>query len=485
MASGFRSRRKSSEYTFVNGRAVRMDDPTGQGGKVVLAPGQDKGTLAPGAAAAGVAAAGTGSGASESAPTPSARAASSAKGRRPKGTVADSLHKMQEEDALELTPEARAGELPFAKTAGIMAEDRHNMHVKYLAFGAALLALALFSLCFSSTQVGTFHTPAEVVASIGGWFRLTYTQIFQSNLYIETYREVNASMPYYADCMLQVWLVFKNVACGALLALAGMLYQNTFRNPIAAPTMLGISGGINFAVLILVLQYGYAATQHLDLYYLYSVIGGISILLLVMLGGKWISGKGRFNVVNMILMGTIVSQLLGVVTTYAQAIFMDDAAWDAYDKLQNATGVTGPWAYGTLIIGGIVALIPVVLFRFKLNLISFSEDDARMLGVDPGKLRLVALGCGSLMVLVGQLNAGQVGMVSLIIPFVVRAVFGSEFRKQLGGNLLMGALVMLGCFVIGTFVQFDGYSIGSGQVMSILAIPLFVWMLAIQQKSWE
>jgi iron complex transport system permease protein len=246
-----------------------------------------------------------------------------------------------------------------------------------------------------------------------------------------------------------------------------------------------VSNGINIAILVLVLQFGVYAVNYSDLYYLYATIGGIGVLVLVLLGGKWISGKGRFNVVNMILMGTIMSQLLGVIMTYAQTYLMDEAQWVVYYQLQNATGAVSVWMYITLFVGGLAALVPVILFRFKLNLISFSDDETRLLGVDPTRLRVLALVCGSVMILVAQMNAGQVAMASLIIPFVVRATFGSEFSKQLVGNMLVGALVLLICGFLGQVLLFEGEAVGVSSVVNIVAIPLFVWMMAIRQRSWE
>lgn len=468
MAIGSKRSRGSDEYIFVDGRALRADE-------VVRIDLRDSDTAVPGQ--------------NEVAAVPGARKAGTARRERPSDRAQRSMRsgfkRMREDDAFALTPEAEEGNVSFAQTSELMDEDRRILRMKYLGFGAVLLALTAVSLCMSSSMTGTFHSPLEVITSIGAWFQLRYTELFHSDFYTSVYRETNANMPYFSDCMLQIWIVFKYLACGALLALSGMLYQNTFRNPIAAPSMLGVTNGINFALVILVIQLGSSALQHMDLYYLYSFIGGAAVLLLVMLGGKFISGKGRFNVVDMILMGTIISQLLGVVITYMQALYMDDATWEVYYQLQSATGIISIWSYITLFVGGVVAVIPIILFRFRLNLISFSDEETRLLGVNPNKLRILSLGCGSIMILAAQLNAGQVAMASLIVPFIVRAVFGSEFRKQLGGNLIIGALLLLACGDAGTLIKFDGLSIGMGTVVSIIAVPLFVWMLAIRQRSWE
>lgn len=469
MASGSRRKRGDDEYIFIDGRAMRADEAVRIEVDDASVPGQQEAAAVPGAPEAGHAGAG---------------GRRKRRGGKP-GKAREALESMRDDDALELTDEALAGDLGIGRARKLLTEERRKLRRKYWAFGIVLIVLALLSLCLSSQHPGMVKSPASVVGHIGAWIQLGFTYLFQNGSYHAAYLAVVGSDPYYSDTVLQVQLVFKYLACGALLAVSGMLYQNAFKNPIAAPSMLGVTNGINFALLILVLQFGYEAYTHTDLYYVYSIIGGIVVLVVVLLGGKWISGKGRFNTVNLILMGTIVSQLLGVLMQYIQADFMDETQWDAFYLLQNATGALGPWMYGTLAVGGLAALVPIVIYRFRLNLISFSDDETRILGVDPTKLRIVALSCGSLMVLVATLNAGQVAMVSLVVPFVVRAVFGSEFRKQLGGNLLMGALVLLVCGDLSTLIVFDGLPVGLGPVVSIAVIPLFVWMMAINQKTWD
>lgn len=467
MANGFKRKRGDDEYVFIDGKAMRAEEAV----RIELddepaVPGKMEAALVPG---------------QEAARLQRKRAA----GAKKPGKTARALHAMEEEGAFDLTDDVLAGVLPIENTRSLLIDDRRKTRRKYVVFGVVLVVLALFSLCLSSQHPGQIKSPAVVIAAFADWVKLGYVHLFQSGSYHALYIETTQQNPYFSDTILQLQVVFKYLACGALLAVAGMLYQNAFKNPIAAPSMLGVTNGINAALLILVMQFGYEAFQHTGLYYLYSIAGGILVLVLVMLGGKWISGKGQFNTVNMILMGTIISQMLGVVIQYVQTNFMDETQWDAYYLLQNAVGANGPWLYITLIIGGLAALVPILVFRFRLNLISFSDDETRLLGVDPTKLRILALACGSVMVLVAQLNAGQVAMVSLIVPFLVRAVFGSEFRRQLGGNLLMGALVLLICGDLSTTIVFDGLPVGLAPVVSIVAVPLFVWMMAIRQRSWE
>ncbi len=458
MASGFSRKRGDDEYIFIDGKAMRAEEAVHIDLRDSAVPGQEEAATVPGAKEA--------SGKKDS------------KARR-------ALKQMEKEDALELSQEVLDGSLGIESTRSLLASERSALRRKYVIWGVILFALVLFSLCLSSQYYGTFKSPVDVAGNIVRMIQLSFIYVFQNANYQTEYLSTTLADPYYSDTVLQVQMVLRYVVCGALLALSGMLYQNAFKNPIAAPSMLGVTSGINAALLILVLQFGYEAFEHVDLYYVYSIVGGIVVLALVMLGGKWISGKGKFNTVNMILMGTIVSQLLSVLILYIQAYFMDDQLWGDYYLLTNATSVNGPWVIATLLIGGLGALIPIVIFRFRLNLISFSDQETRLLGVDPTKLRILALVCGSLMILAAQLNAGQVAMVSLVVPFLVRAVFGSEFRKQLGGNLLMGAIVLLICGDLSTNIIFDGAAVGLAPVVSIAVLPLFVWIMALQQRSWE
>ena len=364
-------------------------------------------------------------------------------------------------------------------------EDRRKTRRKCLALGIVLVAAMLFSLCLGSTYDITLYSPLDVVHAWGEWFRLRFVQLTDPVGFPAERLRVRHNFELYAEIMDQPILVFKFVVCGAMLAVAGCLYQNTFRNPIAAPSMLGVSNGMSLALLLLVLLFGAEATALTNLYFIFSYVGGALVLLLVIAGGKLLSGKGRFNVVSMLLMGTIISQLSGVIMTFVQNYVFTDEMWTVYYELQTATGVSSWVGYITILVCGILTFVPVVLLRFQLNLVSFSDAETKLLGIDPEKLRALALVIGSMMVLTAQTNTGQVSMISLIVPFIARAVFGAEFRKQLVGTCLIGAIVMLVCGDISLLINVDEVPVDMGTIVTIFMLPLFVWMMAAASRSWE
>lgn len=409
-----------------------------------------------------------------------------------KGRLRQALKDMNEEDAFELRGEAGDGQPQeddaevgtLAHAESFLRVERRTMRRKYLLFGAILLAVVCFSLCLSHNFYFRMYSPVDVAACYGSWFQLTFTRLTNPTAYAQAAAAVMQGLPMYQDVIYGVEETFKYIVCGILLAISGMLYQNTFRNPIAAPSMLGVTNGVNLAILILVIQYGSQVLQDVSVYYLYAYIGGAAILAVVILGGWWTSGKGRFNVVNMLLIGTIISQLLSTIITYAQNWLTTDQ-YNAIYQLQTMAGLENGWTWVTLSVGLLVSIVPVIVFRFRLNLVSFDDMETRVLGVNPNRLRILALLCGSIMILTASVNAGQVAMASLVIPFIVRGVFGVEFRKQLMGNVLLGSILLLVCGDFVSAVYIHGMSLDLGSVVTVLALPLFVWILAAGQRSWE
>ena len=494
MASGSR-RGGAGEYVFVDGRAVRADEAMGAPVQETFVPGREQDALVPGAAQAGSAGRArglgrgrSGAGAASSNPTDAARQAapgeSAAGGGSGRSSSRRALRQMDADDAFAMRDGVAAGQGYVMGGESLVADDRRKMRRLYLIFGLVLLVCFFVSCCADMARI-EFRSPVEVVQGLATWVSIQFASLFHPQDVADMRVAAAAAGIEYADIAFQLGQTLKYGICGVMLAISGMLYQNAFRNPIAAPSMLGVTNGVTFAILVLVMMFGYTAYEHLGLYYLFAYVGGALVLALVMLGGKWVSGKRKFNVVNMILIGTIVSQLLGVVITYVENNFMTDMDWEAYTRLVNASGITNTWTYVSLIVGAIVSLLPVFAFRFRLNLVSFSDEETKFLGVNPERLRLLALSCGSIMILTAQVNAGQVAMMSLVIPFVVRAVFGSEFRKQLGGNILVGAILLIVCGVLSNMIIINDMQAGLGAISTLIALPLFVWMIAIRQRSWD
>lgn len=362
-------------------------------------------------------------------------------------------------------------------------EDQRILRNKTITCGVVLVLVFLLGLCFSSTNY-SFYSPVEVLSCYGAWFTQTFGSLAGNAL---TQTELVTAYPHYYDITSQFAVMAITVLCGVLLSLAGCLYQLAFRNPIAAPTMLGVSNGIRVGLMVLVLQYGVTAEVLTKQRYVYAYIGAVVVLMLVFALTKLTVGrKKQINVVDMLLVGSLLSQGLGTVVTYINNYVFSDTDIQTYQNISEVLQVnTEPISYFMLALACAISIVPVLVLNFRFNILSFEDEEARLMGVDPRRLRFVALFCGTIMIIAAQIHVGMVSMVALVVPHVSRYLFGAEFRKQFWGNIFIGATLMVVARTIVSAVPFVGYGLPIGTIVNFLVMPVFVWMLAIQQRSWE
>ena len=366
----------------------------------------------------------------------------------------------------------------------IGSEDRVALQKKSLIVSALLVVCIGFSLCVD-LYTGTIASPLKVLGCYGMFFSQLFAQI--SGGQVLTGAEIIAIEPSYYYLTARAGTTFITALAGALLSLAGSLYQSVFKNPIASPSMLGVSSGISLGHVVLVLVFGTSAATMLGVKYALSYGFAIGMLVIMFALSKFISGRGRsLNIINMLVVGTLLSQLVGVVVTYAQWYLFDDEMYLVYNNLNEVLSVnTDALSLVLFTVLAVASVVPVFLYRFRLNVLSFDESDIRMLGVDANKIQLVALVCGTVMMVASQVAVGTVSMISLVVPHVSRTIFGAEFRKQTIGNCLIGAFLLVLCRDVLACLPFVSSFLPIGTVVSIIVLPLFVWIIATQQRSWE
>lgn len=377
-----------------------------------------------------------------------------------------------------------------AIAADLRAARRHHRRMA-AAFALAALVLACASLLLPyNVYVSGAFAPGDVIDCYVLALRTHVLPLFdptQANLAAQARADFNlAHDPQLYDNVLQRGAVtLATVVCGFLLAVSGMLFQGAFRNPLAAPSMLGVSDGVNVGFIVFAVL-GYDSVANDPSLYVACVYGcGVAVLLSVLLASRYATGGRVYSVFDMLLVGTVVAQLVSAVVGYLTNFWMDNATWENYYDLQQCTDT----AYQPTVVIAVLALaavtmLPVFLARFRLDLISFSDDEGRMLGVRPGALRAAALACGAAMQLAALASIGQVAMVSLAVPFLVRLTFGSGFTHQLLGNFLVGAVVLLACQALAHFLVFSMQPVPVGTVVNVCIIPFFVWMMALSKRGW-
>ncbi len=271
--------------------------------------------------------------------------------------------------------------------------------------------------------------------------------------------------------------VLAAVVVGAALAAAGAAYQGLFRNPLVSPDILGVSTGAGLgAVLGIYLSLPVALIQ------LSAFAFGLATVGLVYIIGSMV--RGREPTLVLVLAGVVVGSLAGA------AISLLKILADPYDQLPAIVF----WLLGSLastrtedIAGAaplvILALIPLALLRWRINVLSLGDEEARSLGVDAGRLRLLVIVAATLMSASVVAIAGVVGWVGLVIPHLARMLVGPNFDRLLPAAMLMGGGYLL---IVDTLARtIAPIEVPLGVLTAIIGAPFFLWLLARGREGWS
>lgn len=264
--------------------------------------------------------------------------------------------------------------------------------------------------------------------------------------------------------------VLAALAVGAALAGAGAAYQNLFKNPLVSPDILGVSAGCALgAGLAILFGLSIVAIQGL------AFAGGIAAVALVLGVGTWV--RGRDPILTLILTGVVVGSLFGA------GIALVKYLADPYNQLPAITfWLLGSFA-GALPKDLAVALpvmlaglVPLVLLRWRIDLLALSEDEARSLGLDVARLRIAVIGCATLVTASAVSVAGVIGWVGLVIPHAARLMVGAGFARVLPLSLALGAAFMLAVDTLCRTVS--ATEIPPGVATAFVGTPVFIVLLA-------
>ena len=231
--------------------------------------------------------------------------------------------------------------------------------------------------------------------------------------------------------------VLTALVVGGGLTAAGIAFQALFSNPLATPDILGVTSAASLgAVLGIILSLGTMGIQVLAM-----IFGLLSILITINL-----VKRDETSMIMLVLAGIIVSSLAN-----ALASLLKYTA-DPMDKLPQITywlmGSFGRTSYKNLALAGPLILISIFVIykmRWSLNLLSLSEDEARSLGINVKKTRLIFILAATLITASSVSICGQIGWIGLIIPHLVRLMVGSNnlYTLPLGISFGAGFMVLI------------------------------------------
>ncbi|MBE5784978.1 MAG: iron ABC transporter permease [Clostridiales bacterium] len=261
---------------------------------------------------------------------------------------------------------------------------------------------------------------------------------------------------------------------GACLGAAGAAYQGVFQNPMASPDVLGASSGAGFGAALAILL-GASARSITLLAFVMSLLTVVLVYLISL------RAQGS-RVMSLILGGIMLSSLFSAGTSYIKLVA------DPNDRLPAITY----WLMGSL--SGIrlsdlaAAAVPMLigtavllLLRWRINILTFGEEEARSLGVNTNLLRLAVIVSATLITAAGISVSGLIGWVGLVIPHFARRLVGSNFRQLLPASMLLGAAFLLVADNLSRNLL--AVEIPIGILTAFVGAPFFIHLLLQREKT--
>lgn len=319
------------------------------------------------------------------------------------------------------------------------------------------LTLVLVLLAFGAVMIGPYAlTPGQTLAALVGRGD-SQAQIVVWNI----------RLPRVAAAVL----------VGAALAAAGASYQALFRNPLVSPDILGVSAGAGLgAVAGIFLSLPVAAIQAS------AFAGGMVAVGAVTLVASLVRNTDR--TLTLVLIGVVIGALAGAATSLLKVMA------DPYDQLPAITF----WLLGSLaaittddilpaLPAVLVGLVPLALLRWRINVLSLGDEEARALGVEAGRTRFLVIAAATLITASVTALAGVVGWVGLVIPHIARMLVGPGFSRLLPASVLIGAGYFL---VVDTLARTMAQAeVPLGILTAVIGAPFFVWLLARGRRGWS
>lgn len=263
---------------------------------------------------------------------------------------------------------------------------------------------------------------------------------------------------------------------GASLAVSGACFQSLFRNPLVSSGMLGVSSGAGFGAALSILLFNSMLMTSIFAF-------GFGILAVIL---AYITGKvsGGTPTITLVLGGTIIQSIFSALLSLLKYVA------DPYSQLPEITfwlmGSMASTATTELIRASVpmlAGIIGMILFRWRLNVLSMGDREARTLGLNVGLNKGMVIGFATLATAGAVCVSGVIGWIGLVVPHMCRMVIGSDNKWLIPASISIG-----GCFTI--FVDticrtLTGAEIPLGIVTAIVGGPFFIYLLKkTKGKNW-
>lgn len=324
-----------------------------------------------------------------------------------------------------------------------------------------LLTVLLFALFLVSMMLGKYPLRLEQIG------RVLVTGGQDAALQKESTVLLQVRIPRLAACIL----------VGMALSVSGATYQGIFHNPMVSPDLLGASSGAAFGACCGILISASALSMHLA-----AFLFGLLATALTYVVSSIVSHREN-STITLVLTGMIVSSLFNAGVSITKLLA------DTDDKLGEITF----WLMGSmthlqmkslpiLLIPVLLGVIPLLCFSYRLNVLSFGDEEAQMLGVNVRRMRLGMIACATLATSASVAACGMVGWIGLVIPHLMRLLVGPDYHKLLPASALGGGIFLL--LVDNITRIFFQIEVSIGILTALIGAPCFLILLVKGKGSW-
>ena len=266
------------------------------------------------------------------------------------------------------------------------------------------------------------------------------------------------------------------VIVGASLAISGASYQALFSNPIASSDSLGVSSSAAFgAVLGFLLNLSVIYVK-----FLAFIVGCISVFSVYFIASRM--SNRRHLTIFLILIGMIISSLFSAMLSVMKYIA------DPVDQLPKITY----WLMGSIsnvrladipfcLLFFAIGVVPLIMLRWRLNLLVLSDTEAKAIGENINMLRLITILCATLLTSSSVAMTGGISWIGLVIPHITRLLVGNDARKLLPASALLGGIFLLGMDDIARSITV--YELPISILTSLIGAPVFFAILIWRRKQ--
>lgn len=255
---------------------------------------------------------------------------------------------------------------------------------------------------------------------------------------------------------------------GAALSVAGSAFQGMFGNPMVSPDILGASSGAGFGAALAIL----AGFSYFGITVLSFVFGLVAVFLAFV-----ISKASKIqSALALVLSGVLIQSVFQSGTSFIKLVA------DTESQLPEITY----WLMGSLtacdfkdftfaLIPVCIGMIPILFLRWKINLLTVSEEEAMSMGINTSLIRLIVIICASLITSASVAISGLIGWIGLLIPHFCRLIFGQDYRHIIPSSAVLGAGYMM--LVDDISRSFASFEIPLGILTALVGAPLFVYLI--------